>query len=85
MADEQPLAFLGLLGKVLPKNVSLTADSEHHVIHHDSREWLNNQIVAIAQKSVIEHIVIEALPEPEPVVADKVVMLVPDDATLVKN
>jgi hypothetical protein len=82
MADEQPVAFLGLLGKVLPKNVSLTADSEHHVIHHDSRDWLNNQILANAQRERIEEIVIEALPESEPQHDDNVVRLAPVDAAL---
>ena len=37
-AEENPVAFMGLIGRVLPKDISLSADSSINIILHNPSE-----------------------------------------------
>lgn len=70
-AYENPVAYMGLLGKVLPKQVNIKGDSTAHHIHHDARQWLATQIQAAAQAQeaqVVEGtIIVEAKADDAPI------------------
>lgn len=53
MAVEEPCAYLGLLGKILPKNIQLRTDSQTTLTICDSRDWLNNQILTLAKQETV--------------------------------
>ena len=57
MAEEQPASYLALLGKVIPKQqqVSGTVNIEQSVLINDSKDWLQQQIVALSAKHGIKH------------------------------
>ena len=60
MAVEQPVAYLSLIGKVIPRQSNITGSIQvdQRVVVTDAKEWLQQQITAlhsIVGQKVLEH------------------------------
>jgi len=76
-AIENPACYLALLAKVLPKNIQIRSESTSLHVHHDTRDWLANQILTLTQQQARQEIEVLAIPELEPAQESNVIELAP--------